>query len=124
MRVWDWLVARMRKLAREHVEVTDDKVVRHLASGRCEVLHWHALRRVEVRTTARGPWGEDFFFILYGENNARCVVPNSQSGRLFDKLQGLPNFDFQTFIRATASSGHARFLCWENKTAAPRAVVL
>src|SRR5262249_33350686 len=75
---------------------------------------WDALEEVSVLTTAEGPFAEDVFFVLAGGGGSGCVVPQGapESGELLERLQRLPGFDNEAFIRAMSSAEDARFLCW------------
>ncbi len=104
-----WLQQRVRA---ERVELTEEGVRHHLTDGRTEWVAWEALERVEVLTTSRESRAEDFFFLLSGSKGQGCIVPHGLSEGLFERLHRLPRFDLSSFIRATTTTEHARFLCW------------
>jgi hypothetical protein len=54
------------------------------------------------------------FFILVGRKGSGCVVPQGapESSPLLERLQRLPGFDIEVFMRAMASAEDARFVCW------------
>jgi hypothetical protein len=109
MGIASWLRRRARG---ERVELSEEGILHHLADGRTEWLSWCELERVEVLTTSRETRAEDFFFLLSGSRGQGCVVPHGLSEGLFERLHQLPQFDLNSFIRATTSTEHARFLCW------------
>jgi hypothetical protein len=98
--------------ASERVELTEEGVLHRLADGRTEWLAWEELEKVEVLTTSQETRADDFFFLLSGRSGNGCVVPHGLSEGLFERLHQLPRFDLSSFIRATTSTQHARFLCW------------
>lgn len=101
-----------RSLRKERVELTEEGVWHHLRDGRTEWVAWEELERVEVLTTSKESKAEDFFFLLSDSRGVGCVVPHGLSEGLFERLHRLPRFDLASFIRATTSTQHARFLCW------------
>jgi hypothetical protein len=96
------------------IRIDDRGVRRELAGGKVEEVAWDALEEVSVLTTADGPFAEDVFFILAGRDGSGCVVPQGapESGELLERLQRLPGFDNEAFIRAMSSAEDARFVCW------------
>jgi hypothetical protein len=102
----------VRTQDKESVKLTEEGVLHQLADGRTEWVSWQELERVEVLTTSREARAEDFFFLLSGASGQGCVVPHGLSEGLFERLHQLPKFDLSSFIRATTSTKHARFLCW------------
>jgi hypothetical protein len=99
----------------EHsVRIDDQGVRRELPDGKVEYVAWDNLREVVVLTTGDGPFAEDVFFVLAGQDGTGCVVPHSaaDSSQLLDWLQRLPGFDNAAFIRAMSSTADATFVCW------------
>src|SRR5262245_31341211 len=96
------------------IRIDDHGVRRELANGKVEQVAWDDLEEMFVLTTADGPFAEDVFFVLVGRAGNGCVVPQSapESTPLLERLQRLPGFDNETFIRAMASCEDARFVCW------------
>jgi hypothetical protein len=94
------------------VELTEEGILHHLADGRTEWLSWQELERVEVLTTTREARADDFYFLLSGSSGQGCTVPHGLSEGLFEKLHQLPRFDLASFIQATTTTQHARFVCW------------
>jgi hypothetical protein len=69
---------------------------------------------VVVLTTSDGPFAEDVFFMLAGQNGTGCIVPQGapESTQLLERLQRLPGFDNGALIRAMSSTEDATFRCW------------
>lgn len=93
------------------ISIDDVGVVRRLADGRVEQVRWDHLAEVWVRTTSDGPWGDDFFWILVGDDGSGCVVVDDD-GAVLRRVQSLPGFDNTAVIEACASVGDASFLAW------------
>src|SRR5262249_62063099 len=89
-------------------------VRRNPGGGKVERAAWADREGVCVLTTADGPFAEDVYFVLAGKGTSGCVVPQSapESGQLLERLQRLPGFDNEAFIRAMSSTDDARFVCW------------
>ena len=87
---------------------------RIVADGTVEWVAWDELTGVDVMTTVAGPMGEDVFFVLLGENENGCVVPQSavEPDDFLRRFEALEGFDLETFIRAMGSTEEARFVCW------------
>ena len=96
------------------ISVDEVGVRRQRNDGVIEQVTWDELEEVVIKTTAAGPYFEDFFLILHGQNGSGCVVPLEQAGTtgLLERLQSLPGFDHEKLIQATASVEEARFTCW------------
>jgi len=101
-------------MSRPVVHIDDHGVRRDLAGGKVEQVTWDDLQEVSILTTGDGPFAEDVFFVLAGQEGRGCVVPQSapEGGRLLERLQRLPGFDNEAVIRAMASVEDARFVCW------------
>jgi hypothetical protein len=54
------------------------------------------------------------FFVLAGRGGSGCIIPQSapESTPLLERLQRLPGFDNEAFIRAMSSTEDATFVCW------------
>lgn len=89
-------------------------VRRELPGGKVEQVTWEDLREVAVLTTSDGPFAEDVFFVLAGQDGSGCVIPHgaTESTQLLERLQRLPGFDNEAFIRAMSSTQEATFVCW------------
>jgi hypothetical protein len=92
--------------------VVDHVGVTRIAGERVEKVTWDELLGVDVVTTDRGPFVEDFFFVLHGGDGRGCVVAQLLADELLPRLQALPGFDNVALIRALGSTENARFLCW------------
>jgi hypothetical protein len=68
-----------------------------------------------VETTDEGPFAPDVFWILVGTAASGCVIPQGATGDaiLLERLQKLPGFDNDAFIRAMRSTSNEKFLCWK-----------
>jgi len=86
------------------------------ASGLVEQVAWDDLQAVLIQTTADGPFGDDVFWVLVGQNGG-CVVPSEAQGAddLLERLQKLPGFDNEAVIAAMICTEEQRFLCWKKQ---------
>lgn len=86
--------------------------------GRRVVIPWTELQEVEIETTDKGPWLEDFFAVL---RTAKRTVRIPQEIFGFEKLMGqfqqLPGFDNEAVIQAASSTVNAKFPCWKRGSA-------
>jgi hypothetical protein len=98
------------------VRVSDAEVVCERPEGKVEGVAWVDLQKVEVVTTADGPFSPDVFWVLHGSDGG-CVVPQGATGdsQLLERLQALPGFDNQAFIEAMSSTSDRRHLCWQKQ---------
>jgi hypothetical protein len=99
------------------IHIDDHGVRRELPDGKVEHVAWGDLREVAVLTTGDGPFAEDVFFVLAGQDGTGCVIPQSapESSQLLERL---PGFDNEALIRAMSSTDDATFICWRRS---PRA---
>jgi hypothetical protein len=96
--------------------VDDTGVQRDLGRGRVERVRWDELREVRLVTTSEGPFVEDVFYLLIGDEGG-CAVPLEQSEALLPRLQALPGFDNNAVIRAAACTDDSAFVCWARRPA-------
>ena len=96
------------------VRVNDEEVVCERPDGKTERVRWADLQGVEVITTDDGPFAPDVFWVLHGTTGG-CAVPQGATGdrELLERLQRLPGFDNDAFIRAMGCTENARFACWQ-----------
>jgi hypothetical protein len=108
------------KIPQALVQVDDDVVSCLSPGGRCETVWWNDLIRVLVVTTDQGPFVDDIFWVLQGQNG-QCVVPSESQGvdALFDRLKKLPGFNWDAAIDASSSVENREFLCWEREKQGP-----
>ena len=132
-RACEWYVARLVKRVQDRIDhpekyaserrepessvvvrLTDEEVVCERPDGKVERVRWEDLQRVEVFTTDDGPFAPDVFWMLFGTAGG-CAVPQGATGdrELLARLQALPGFDNESFIRAMGSTDYGRFPCWQ-----------
>lgn len=101
------------------VIVDQDGVRRRLPHGPQERVRWADLVEVAIRTTPRGPWHEDVFFLLTGSDGSGCAVPHSEAvdRDLLRWLQALPGFDNERLCEAMGCVEDALFICWRRSDA-------
>ena len=99
------------------VRVTDSDVVCERPDGQTERVAWDELQAFIVETTDEGPWAADVIWILVGANNSGCIIPQGATGdkALLERLQQLPGFNNEEFIRAMGSTSNQKFRCWQRQ---------
>jgi hypothetical protein len=109
-------------MSRHAIHIDDHGVRRELPGGKVEQVAWDDLLEVAVLTTSDGPFADDVFFVLAGRDGMGCVVPQGapESRQLLERLQRLPGFDNEAFIRAMSSTDDATFVCWRRSPQAGR----
>jgi hypothetical protein len=98
------------------VHLSDKDVRCDRPDGRIERVAWDDLQAVIIHTTADGPALPDVFWILVGTSkDSGCVIPHGATGdaALLERLQKLPGFDNEAFIRSMSSTDDQKFLCWQ-----------
>lgn len=75
-------------------------------------VRWDALGEVALMTTSRGPFDEDVFFVLTYDDGSTQAIPLDEAKDLLPRLQQLPGFDNETFIRAMGVSEEAVSTLW------------
>ena len=72
----------------------------------------------EILTTDRGPYAEDFFFLLEGRDGKGVAVSNElavKHGLVAVLQQRLAGLDDQAIIEASGSTQVRRFLVWQKQ---------
>lgn len=75
-------------------------------------VRWDAVTEFAVRTTTRGPATEDVFFVFTYDDGTRLALGLGDTDRLLPRLQELPGFDNEAFIRAMATSEEGSSVLW------------
>ncbi len=75
-------------------------------------MRWEALAEVALMTTSSGPFEEDVFFVLTYDDGSNSAVPLGEAAELLPRLQELPGFDNETFIRAMGVSEEGISSLW------------
>jgi len=109
------LEPRLRKQARETVQVDENGVLRVDGPVR-EQIKWDEVVEIRIITTDEGPFREDVFFALVGSNGKGCLVPHDAAARtkLLEELQvRFAGLDNETVIKAMGSTSNDNFLVWK-----------
>lgn len=98
------------------VSVDDTGVRRRLADGSEEAVAWTELQSVMVRVIPDGPWNEDVFFMLVGNDGKGTAVPSGDpaADALIERLQTLPGFDNDKFIEAMTTDADQAYVVWQS----------
>jgi hypothetical protein len=107
----DWPVNRVARVATDDVGLRLARV-----SGDHELVPWNEVVRVLIRTTDKGPFDDDVFFVLETTRES-LVIPQPARGcaELLSDLQKLPGFDNNRVIEAMGCAVNREFLCWERE---------
>jgi hypothetical protein len=109
------LEPRLRKLEYETVQVDDTGVLR-VAGEVKEQIHWKDIVEIRIVTTDEGPYQEDVFFVLAGDEGKGCLVPHDAAVRtkLLQELQTrFVTLDDKMVIEAMGSTSNNSFLLWK-----------
>jgi hypothetical protein len=115
-----WLANRFPNWPVNRVSsVTTDQAGIHFvrASGICESVCWDEIVRVVLRTSDKGPFEDDVFFVVETARDP-LVIPQPAHGfdDLLRALQQLPGFDNQAVIEAMGCTDNREFVCWQHPT--------
>jgi hypothetical protein len=97
------------------LEVDAEGVVRELADGRVEGVHWAEIQEVEVLTTSVGVHREDgVVLVLAGDGERGCLVPSQLAVEhgVYERLHALPGFDTRRLVDAMEKPPPSRTTCW------------
>ncbi len=69
--------------------------------GSTASVTWDEIQRVLIRTTDRGPFDDDVFFVVEASGKS-FVIPQAAAGatQLLERLQQLPGFDNEAVINS------------------------
>ena len=96
------------------IEFDSEAIRFHLPQGEVQHIQWNELDEVRIMTTDEGPYVEDVFFMLHGEDKKVYTIPQSAEGNveLLARLQMLPDFNNETLIEALGSTSNQQFKLW------------
>jgi len=117
MRLFQWFKDKFKHAPANRVtEVTfgDDAVELRWPRGPNETVRWSDVQRIVIRTTDRGPFDEDVFFVLEAAEDT-FVIPQGADGvtELVERIQQLPGFNNEALIESMGCTDKKLFLCWE-----------
>ena len=75
-------------------------------------VRWDVVTEIAVRTTSQGPAEEDVFFVFTYDDGTRLAIGLGDTDYLLPRLQAMPGFDNEAFIRALATSEEGSWLLW------------
>ncbi len=95
-------------------EVTDLLQAHRAAqpTGAQDGVRWDALVEVTLMTTSRGPFEEDVFVVLAYDDGNNDTISLGEAEDLLPRLQELPGFDNESFIRAMGVSDESICSLW------------
>lgn len=99
--------------------INDTGVTQEHSDGRTDHIAWDDLREVTILTTDGGPFAEDLFIVLDGNNGQNVVIAQGadKEARLTDRLLRLPGFDHDAFTAAMCCTQNRKFPCWRRQPA-------
>lgn len=98
----------------ERVSFDETGVTRTMSNGRTEAIAWDAVVEIGIVTTDEGPFREDCWWLLIGEQGG-AAIPNGADGfkDLLAELQRrFPGFDNEAVIAAMGSIENDSFRIW------------
>jgi len=119
MGLWRWLATRfpdwpVNRVARVTMDDAGLRVVR--VSGDQQLVPWNDVVRVLIRTTDKGPFDDDVFFVVETTRESLVIPQPARGGdELLRALQQLPGFDNAAVIDAMGCTENREFLCWKRE---------
>jgi hypothetical protein len=117
MRFFQWLKSRFEMAPLNRVSAVNchsNLIELKWSGGSTASIAIDDIRRVVIRTTDRGPFDDDVFFVIEA-TTGRFVIPQQAAvaGDLLSNLQELPGFDHEAVIESIGCVENREFLCWE-----------
>lgn len=93
-----------------------DAVELRWPKGPNETVRWSDVQGIVIRTTDKGPFDEDVFFVLEAGKDT-FVIPQEADGvtDLVERIQQLPGFNNEALIESMGCTERKLFLCWERR---------
>ncbi len=107
--------ARLDPESRFIIRMTESDVSCHRPDCIVETVCWDDLERIDILTNSDGPFAPDCFWLLIGPGTTGCCIPQGATGdaEVLARMQGLPGFNNQVFMKALGSHQEAIFTCWQ-----------
>ncbi len=98
------------------VSIEKHQIVCRWKEGHTRRFTLERLGRVLIRTTDKGAFDEDVFFVLELPEG-ECVIPQNAEGSndLLKLLKSLDGFDNKAVVAAMSSTRNREFICWTRK---------
>jgi hypothetical protein len=115
------LEPHLRKRGKETIQVDEAGVLR-VDRDIHEQIHWDDVSQIQIVTTDDGPYREDVFFVLLGQDGKGCLVPHDAAVRtdLLAELQRrFQNLDNELVIKAMSCTSNSRFVVWTRNAPTP-----
>jgi hypothetical protein len=92
----------------------DELLAAHRAAQTLDLtgVRWEAVTEVSLRTTGRGPFEEDVFFVFAYDDGASTAIGLGDSDEVLPRVQRLPGFDNEAFIKAMGASADGVVVLW------------
>ncbi len=99
------------------ITVSDDGFQCSRINGLNEEVLWADVTRILVRTTDRGPFDDDVFFVIETGKLAYWI-PQSATGvnDLFTQFEKFDDFDFEPVLEAMSCTDNHEFVCWQRES--------
>jgi hypothetical protein len=111
-------MARLRRddLAPGLVEISERQIT-YMGPRFGGSVSLNALTRIEIVTTADGPWRPDVFWTLFHSEGPALSIPSNAQGAeaLPGAFSALPGFDLQAVMQAMSATGSGTFRVWQTK---------
>ena len=120
MGLFGWLKRRPSALMPESlwvVEIEDGRCTVADQKGQTRSVALSELDRVIIETNDTGPWGADFWWLLFErDGNLACAFPQGATGEkeAMDTFMALPGFDHGQLGQAIRSTNNALFTVWQS----------
>ncbi len=119
MRLLEWMKKRWADAHPKppQVEITRQEIICRYSDGIVYSIRWDDLRAIIIETNDLGPFGEDWYWLLFGKIKSQAFsIPQCAIGEqelLINFQTRLAAFDNEAVIRASSSINNKSFLCWE-----------
>ena len=112
-----WLKSRFEKAPSNRVaevSVKSDAIECRWPGRSTAVVPWDEVQRVLIRTTDKGPFDDDVFFVLETSTDSYVISQQAPgTEQLLGFLQELAGFDNMAFLMAMGYTENRDFLCWD-----------
>ena len=79
-----------------------------------EEIAFGEITQIDLVTTSDGPFFEDVFAVLRGQDKEITIPQNAENFELlFEVFKAFEGFSYEAFIEAMSSVENATFVCWK-----------